>query len=1041
MVDALIRWSLHHRAVVLALAGGFLAWGIYLTTRMPIDVLPDLTAPTVTTLAEAPGMAPTDMETLVTFPIEAALNGAAGVRRARSATAVGVSVIWAEFDWGEDVYRARQTVTEKLATIADSLPAGVERPVLAPVSSIMGEILFIALESDTHDAIELRTVADTVIRRRLLAVPGVSQVIVTGGGEKQYQVVVDPAAAADHEVSLADIEKALATSSQNTSAGFRVAGGQEYLIQGIGRARGIDDLAQSVIALRGDRPVLVRDVASVTVGEALKRGEGSHNGKPAVILGVQKQPVQNTIELTRALDVALDDIQASLPGGMRIDKRLFRQADFIEIAIHNLLVALRDGGLMVMAIVFLFLANLRAGIISLVAIPLSLVASILGLSFAGFTINSMTLGGMAIAIGALVDDAIIDVENVFRRLRLESLKPEAERRPALQVIYEATSEIRGSIVFATLIIVLVFLPIFFLSGVEGRLLQPLGFAYIIALVASLIVALTVTPVLSAWLLPKSKGVLAGHEPRVVRALKRLYAPVLEFALRRAALVVGVATLLIVVTVAGFLSLGRSFLPEFNEGALTVSAVTLPGTSLAESNQLGAALERVLLTVPEVASTSRRTGRAELDEHVQGVESAELDVRLDMKDRPKEDVLAEIRDKATLIPGMNVTVGQPISHRIDHMLSGTRANIAMKVFGDDLTTLRALAKQVEAAAREVEGVVDLSIEQQTDIPTIAVTFDRGSLASYGLPAGEATEALEMGMVGREVGRLVEAGIAVPVVMKYASLDLADLDLLRQTTIDTPTGVRAPIGAVATVAEDRGPNFISRENVQRKIVVQCNVSGRDLGSVVGDLQREIAAAVPMPQGYRVEYGGQFESAATATRLLYWLGLAVVIAIVIILTSVFRSAVIAAIIMVNLPLALIGGVAGVWLTGGILSVASLIGFIALFGIATRNGIMLVSHIRHLQEREGVTDFHEAVSRGSMERLAPILMTAMATGLALVPVALGAGEPGSEIQAPMAVVILTGLISATALNMIVVPAAYWKFARTAGVAHDGDATPAARL
>jgi Cu/Ag efflux pump CusA len=559
----------------------------------------------------------------------------------------------------------------------------------------MGEILFVSLESDVHDPITLRTVADTVIRRRLLAVAGVSQVIVTGGGEKQYQVVIDPAAAAHYGVSLAEIEAALAASSQNTSAGFRVAGGQEYLIQGLGRVQNVDDLAQSVVAVRGDRPVLIRDVANVRIGEALKRGEGSHNGKPAVILGVQKQPAQNTIDLTRALDTALDDIQAGLPAGMKIDKRLFRQADFIEVSIHNLLAALRDGGLLVVATVLLFLGNVRAGAISLIAIPLSLVAAVFGLKIAGFTINSMTLGGMAIAVGALVDDAIIAVENIFRRLRERSALPESGRRPVLEVVYKATSEIRGSIVFATVIIVLVFLPIFFLSGVEGRLLQPLGFAYVIALVASLVVALTVTPVLCAVLLPGTRAVQSGHEPRVISALKRAYRPTLDLTLRRAPVVVALAGVFVIATIVAFLSLGRSFLPEFNEGALTVSAVTLPGTSLAESHQLGAALERVLLTVPEVASTSRRTGRAELDEHVQGVESAELDVRLEMRDRPKDEVLAEIRDKATLIPGMNVTVGQPISHRIDHMLSGTRANIAMKVFGDDLALLRALARQVEA----------------------------------------------------------------------------------------------------------------------------------------------------------------------------------------------------------------------------------------------------------------------------------------------------------------------------------------------------------
>jgi CzcA family heavy metal efflux pump len=1025
MIDSLIQWSLRNRGLVLALVAGFLVWGGYVTARMPIDVLPDLTAPTVTVLAEAPGMAPTDLESLVTFPIEAALNGAGGVRRVRSATAVGVAVVWVEFEWGEDIHRARQTVTEKLATVADTLPEGVERPVLAPVSSIMGEILFLALESDRHDPIELRTLAETVIRRRVLAVPGVSQVIVTGGGQKQYQVLADPAALAHQHLTLDDVEHAVAASNRNTSAGFRVTGGQEYLVQGLGRLATVDDIGQTVVTAREGRPVLVRDVATVRVGEAIKRGEGAHNAKPAVIIGVQKQPGQNTLQLTRALDAALDGIQVGLPAGMKIDKRIFRQADFIEVSIGNLVEALRDGGILVVVTVLLFLANVRAGVIALVAIPLSLVASVFGLTLVGATINTMTLGGMAIAVGALVDDAIIDVENVFRRLRENAALPEGARKPPLDVVYRASVEIRSSIVFATAVILIVFAPLFFLGGVEGRLLQPLGLAYVIALFASLVVAVTVTPVLCSWLLPRARAVTAGHEPWLVRTLKRIYRPVLEWTIDHARLILAAAAALLVVTVAAFLTLGRSFLPEFNEGTLTVSAVTLPGTSLEDSDRLGAALERQLLSVPEVTSTARRTGRAELDEHVQGVESAELDVQLHMKDRPKTVVLDDIRRKVTLLPGTNVTIGQPISHRIDHMLSGTRANIAMKVFGDDLQTLRALAKQVEAVAREVPGVVDLSIEQQTDIPTVTVKFDRTALSSFGLPAGAAAQALEAALVGREVSQVIESGVAVPIVVRYPPVDLSNLDTLRRTVVDTPAGAQAPLGAVARIAEDRSPNFISRENVQRKIVVQCNVAGRDLRGVVTDIEGRVAQSITFPSGYHIEYGGQFESAADASRLLFWLGIAAIIAILVLLTSVFRSLIDALIIMVNLPLALAGGVVGVWLSGGILSVASMIGFIALFGIATRNGIMLVAHIAHLRDEEGVSDHRESIVRGALERLATILMTAQATGLALVPVAMGMGEPGSEIQAPMAFVILTGLFSATALNMLVVPAAYWLFGR----------------
>ena len=1038
MIDALIRWSLGNRILVLGLAAALLAWGGYLVSRVPVDVFPDLTAPTVTVLVEGQGMAPTEMESLVTFPIEAALNGAPGIRRVRSATAVGIAVIWAEFDWGEDIYRARQTVTEKLSQVAGSLPPEVSQPYLAPISSIMGEILFIAIESERHSPLEVRAVADTVLRRRLLAVPGVSQVTPIGGGRKQYQVIVDPQRLKAYRVSMAQVEEAVRRGSQNTSAGFRVAGGQEYLIQGIGRAQSVQEIAQTVVVSRDARPVLVRDLAEVRIGEAIKRGEGSHNGKPAVVLGIQKQPNTNTLELTRRVDTVLDEIQQSLPPGMEIHKNIFRQADFIEAATQNLLGALRDGGILVVIIVVFFLANLRASVVTLVAIPLSLGAAFIGMRLAGATINSMTLGGLVIAIGALVDDAIIVVENVFRRLRENARKPPDERLPALELVYRGSSEIANPIVFATLIVILVFLPIFLLSGVEGRLLGPLGFAYITALFASLVVALTVTPVLCSFLLPRAKAVLRGQEPRWIRWLRRCYEKFLNWTLDRTGFVLVAAALLLIASLAGFARMGRAFLPEFNEGTLTISAVTIPGTSLAESDQLGSSLERILHTIPVVRSTARRTGRAELDEHVQGVESAEIDVGLRMGDRSKEEMLAEMRDRLTLLPGMNVVIGQPISHRIDHMLSGTRASIAVKIFGDDLYTLRSLAQQVEAAMRDVPGVVDLSTEQQTDIPTVRVRFDRAALARYGLPAGAAAEAMQTAFVGKEVGRIFEGQLAFPVVVRYPHENRADLEAIRQTMIDTPSGARVPLSSVADIREDREANFISRENGQRKIVVMCNVAGRDLRGVVNEIQQRVGASVPMPAGYRIEYGGQFESEAAASSLLLWLGIAVVLGILMILVTAFRSFVEAMIIMCNLPLALIGGVAGVFFSGGILSVASMIGFITLFGVATRNGIMLISHIKHLRAEEGVRDFRQAILQGASERLTPILMTALTTGLALIPITLQAGQAGSEIQAPMAMVILCGLFSSTALNMMVIPAVYWRFAPNHAAASPSDALSA---
>jgi CzcA family heavy metal efflux pump len=1025
MIDALIRWSLAHRPIVVALAAAFLGWGGWTASRIPLDVLPDLTAPTVTILAEAPGMDPLEIESLVTFPIESALNGAAGVRRVRSATAVGVAVVWVEFNWGQDINRARQTVTEKLTLVSGALPPDVEPPFLAPVSSIMGEVLFVDLESDRHSALELRTVAETIVRRRLLAVPGVSQVIATGGEQKQYEVVLDPVRLAAQQVTLEDVERALTRANRNATAGFQVAAGQEYLVRGVGRLADIDAISAVVVKAGDGAPVLVRDVATVREGAAIKRGEGSHNARPAVIIGIQKQPAVNTLELTKRIEVTLDDVQRALPQGMQIHKDLFRQADFIEQSLRNLFTAFAEGAGLVIVVVMLFLMNIRAAAITLLALPLSLVAAVIAMDRFGLTMNSMSLGGLAIAIGELVDDAIIDVENVVRRLRENATRPEGERLPVLEVVYRASTEIRHSVVFATVIVALVFLPLFLLSSVEGRLLRPLGFAYVVALVASLVVALTVTPVLCSWLLPNSRLVASGQEPRLTRKLKGAYERWLGHALTYWRTVLVIAAALLLAALAGIMAAGRSFLPEFNEGALTVSSVTIPGTSLADSNALGNGLERLLLSVPEVTSTARRTGRAELDEHVQGVESAEIDVRLAMKDRPRDVVLDELRQKVSLLPGTNVTIGQPISHRIDHMLSGTRANIAVKIFGDDLQVLRQLASQVQAQMAQVRGVVDLSAEAQADIPTLKVRVDPAAAARHGLETGAVAEAMQTARVGHTVGQILEGQNAVPLVVRYAIDDSTDPQSVGDTKIQTPDRRQIPLSSVATIQQDRGPNFVMRENVQRRMVVQSNVSGRDLRSVVKDIQTRVGQNVTMPQGYRVEYGGQFESEAQASRQLLWLSAGVVVAIFFILSTAFGSSRDGLLIMLNLPLALIGGVAGVYVSGGVLSVASIVGFITLFGIATRNGIMLVSHIRHLQEHEGITDFRTAVVRGATERVVPILMTALAAGLALVPIALSAGEPGSEIQAPMAMVIMFGLLSSTALNMLVVPILYERFGR----------------
>ena len=1023
----LIQWSIDHHWIVIGLSLLLFGAGVWTAQQMPIDVFPDLTAPTVTILTEGHGMAPEEMESLVTFPIESAINGASGVRRVRSATAVGIAVVWVEFDWGTNIFMARQLVSEKLSLVSGVLPPQVERPVLAPVSSIMGEILFFAISSAQDDPLTLRTIADTTVRRRLLAVPGVSQVTPIGGAERQFQVIAHPDALRANAVSLTELLDAARGASQNTSAGVYTEGAQEYVLEAIGRVRTPEEIGETVVALRGSRSVLVRDVADVREGAAFKRGEGSRNGKAAVIVGVQKQPGANTIEVTQRLDQQLDVLQKELPAGYTIDRRIFRQADFIEVAVNNVVSALRDGGILVVIIVLLFLSNLRASAITLTAIPLSLAAAVLALRAFGASINTMTLGGMAIAIGALVDDAIIDVENVVRRLRENMARPEGERVPAATIVRDATLEIRSSIVFATVIIVMVFLPVFGLAGIEGRLLTPLAFAYIVALLASLAVAIFVTPALCFAFLPNARSIQRGHDGWLTQRLKGLFARTLPPILDRPNLVIAASLLLLVAAVAALSRAGTAFLPEFHEGSLTVQANTLPGTSLAKSDEIGRRVERILLSQPEVVATARRTGRAEYDEHVQGVEAAEIDVGLRETSRSRDELLASLRREFSTLPGTNVTIGQPISHRIDHMLSGTRANIAVKLFGDDLLTLRRLGETVREAVASVPGVVDLSLEQQMNVPFVRFILNRPMIARYGLRPSDVAEAIEASFAGATVGRIFDRGTAFDLLVKFDAASAADFDRIADLPIDTPGSGPIPVRLVADVRREEGPNMVLRENVQRRIVISCNVAGRDLGSVVRDIQAAVAQDVSMPAGYRVEYGGQFESEQSASRRLLALGVLAMGGLFLLLVLAFGRPRDALIVMVNLPLALIGGVVGVFLSGGVLNVATMIGFITLFGIATRNGIMLVSHIHHLMEEEGVTDFRAAVERGARERLVPILMTAMAAGLALIPLALGGGQSGSEIQTPMAIVILCGLVTSTFLNMAVVPTLYLRYGRSA--------------
>lgn len=1050
MIDKLIQWSLRNRLAVLLVSAALLAASVYTTLRMPVDVFPDLTAPTVTIIVEGHGMAPQEMETLVTFPVETAVNGAANVRRVRSATAVGIAVVWVEFEWGTDIYRARQTVTERLASVSGTLPEQVEPPVLAPVSSIMGEILFLSLTSDRHNALELRTVAKSQIRRRLLSVAGVSQVTPIGGDEKQYQVVLSTQRMKAFQISMKEVTDALRKSNENVSAGFLIEGGTESVLRGIGRVQSIEDIAETVVAARRGRPITVGDVGVVEIGAAIRRGTGSASTRgpewepitqDGVIIAIQKQPTANTLELTRTLDRVLDEIQGTLPQGMRINAQLFRQANFIEHSIENTTASLLEGGLVVLLVVVLFLASLRASVITLLAIPMSLGITVLVLRFAGASINTMTLGGMAIAIGALVDDAIIDVENVVRRLRENRALPTVERANPLRVIFDASVEVRTSIVFATFIILLVFAPLFFLSGVEGRLLRPLGVAFCVSLAASLFTALTLTPALCSYLLPASATVIRSREPWVVTKLKRAYARPLRWAMTHPIAVTAPAAGMLVLAVVGVTRMGKNFLPEFNEGALVVGLVTLPGTSLDESDALARIVETTLMKHPEIRAIGRRTGRAEQDEHVQGVEASEIDLTLDMDAperlglprRTKDELLQALRSELAAIPGIQATFGQPISHRIDHMLSGTRANIAIKIFGEDLPTLRDLARQVEELLRDIPGVVDLSAEQQVDVPQVRVEFRREALARYGLHIADVSTALGAAFRGEVASQVLEGRNTYDLTVRLAQHDQASTTAVGEVLVDTSAGFKVPLKALADIYEDRGPNFITRENVQRKIVVMCNVAGRDMESVVKQARDAIETSVEFPHGYHVAFGGQFETAAATNQRLVLLGVLVILGIGFLLHIMFGSVRDTLLIMINLPLALIGGVAGAYFTSGVISIASIIGFISVFGIAARSGIMLVSHVRHLQTHEGVTDLVDAVRRGSMERLAPILMTALASGLALIPLTLRGEEPGTEILTPMAVVIIFGLLSSTILNMLVVPALFVRFARPAHAVEGG--------
>ena len=1023
MWERLIRWALTNRIAVLAAAVFLCAYGVYETTRMPVDVLPDITAPTVTVITEAHGMAPQEVETLVTVPLETALNGTPGLRRLRSSSGIGLSIIWAEFEWDTQPYHARQVIAERIQMAQDALPPEVSNPMLAPITSVMGEIMFIGLlAKEGTDPKLVRDLAEWKVRRRLLGVPGIAQVMPIGGELKQYEIVLNPSAMRRAHIGHKQVLDALASSSTNAPGGFLVSGYHEYLIRGQGRAANLTELGEIAVGNRKGAPILLRHVADIQPGAAIARGTAAIDGKPAVVLAIQKQPGADTLPLTEAIDKVLAEMARTLPKGVELYSKGFRQSHFIEVAISNVTRHVYESGVLVLIVLTLFLFNWRTTLISLVTLPLSILTGLLVLRWLGESINTMTLGGIAIAIGALVDDAIIDVENVYRRLRQRaSLEPEL-RPSVLETIFSASAEIRKSIVYATAIIIVVFLPLFFFSGLEGRLLRPLGIAYVASLLASLLVAVTVTPAMCHLLLRNVSAPDKRRDSPVVRLVRWVYAPFLKAATRfpgTLALLALVGAAAAIMILMGF---GRSFLPRFNEGSFTIAAATVPGASLERSNEMVGRLETELLKLDFITSIIRRTGRAEKDEHAQDVQFSEIEITVDGS-VPRREAATQIREAADRVGGMSISVGQPISHRVEHMLSGVKTSIAIKVFGDDLTTLRTVAGAIKDAIQDVPGVVDLAVEPQTDVPQVVVRPRHVALQRAGLTPGDLAEFVETAFLGHKVADWWEGERFYDLVVRYPRSQSESREELAATPISSLNGIYQPLSHVARVEKTVGPNLINREKASRRIVVMANTEGRDIRGVIDDIRRSIKEKVDVPDDYNIEYGGEFESEAKASETVLTLSALAALAMLVLMWMAFGSFSRSMLVMLSLPLSLIGGVAVVWWTGGVLTIASMVGFITLFGIAARNGIMLVSHYDHLRLHEGAT-LRESVQRGSLERVVPILMTALTSALALLPLALAMGEPGNEIQAPMALVILGGLISSTLLNLVVVPAGYLKIA-----------------
>lgn len=1028
MLDALIRFSLKNRLVVVAAAALLIVYGARAIPALPVDVFPDLNRPTVTVMTEAEGLAPEEVEALLTLPLETALNGAPGVKRIRSSSAVGLSIVYVEFDWDAEPYLARQIVAERLQSARERLPAAAE-PQMAPVSSIMGEIMLLGLQPTTATVspLDLRTLADWDVRLRLLTIPGVAQVTVMGGGMQQIQVLADPLRMAARGIGLEELEKALANSQGNATGGFVETASQEYLVRILGQSADPEQIGNAVVVWRGDAPVRVRDIARVTLGARVKRGDGSIDGRPAVVMAISKQPSASTIQVTRAIEAMLADLQTTLPAGIRT-VQLFKQSTFIEAAIDNVELALRDGAILVAIVLFLFLLNFRTTAITLTAIPLSFVLTAAVFRWFDMSINTMTLGGLAIAIGELVDDAIVDVENVFRRLREN--RQAARPLPVLDVVFSASSEVRHSIVLATVLVVLVFLPLFAMTGIEGKLFAPLGIAYVVSISASLLVSLTVTPVLCSYLLPQGKALDSReYGSRLARRLQAAERRLLDWTLARPQQVILAALALVAAALASMPWLGREFLPEFNEGTATVNLILTPGTSLAESNRVGGIAEQMLLNIPEVISVGRRTGRAELDEHAEGVHFSELDVDIRPSERSRRDILADIRTHLAKLPGVAVNVGQPISHRLDHMLSGVRAQVAIKIFGDDLGKLRVLAQDTAAVISEIPGVADLQVEKQVLIPQVRIRIDRDKATHYGIAVGALAESLETALHGRVVAEIPTGQRTIEVFLRYDDPFRDSAAALAAMTIDVRKGLKLPLATFAEVVETYGPNAVQRENGRRRIVVSLNVEGRDLAGVVADVRAAVAHGVALPAGYSLAYGGQFESQATATRTIAVLSLLALAGMVLVLYGHFRSGMIAAQILFNIPLALIGSVTALWLSGGVMSIASMVGFVTLTGIVSRNTIMMIAHYLHLMKFEGETWGKSMIVRGTVERLIPVLMTALTAALALLPLVLAKDQPGKEILYPVAVVILGGLVSSTILDVIVTPALFYRYGKTAAL------------